>query len=98
MLDLCHVCGFALANAGHDHASAASLARTQEHPAHGQVHRAGARSVQGLLASVTALSFLLEAREGMRAAIWYSSGSSATSAAIRRAYAIPNFFDTCAGV
>ena len=52
------------------HPSAASLARTQEHPAHGQVHRAEFGN---------------------------SSGSSAIFAAIRRAYAIPNFFDTCAG-
>jgi len=31
------------------HASAPTLPRAQEHPAHGQLHRNGARPVQGLL-------------------------------------------------
>jgi integrase len=45
-----HACGYALANAGH--AGAAGMARPQEHPAHGALHRAGAGSVQGFLAIV----------------------------------------------
>lgn len=44
-----HGCGFARANAGPRHSSFAGLARAQEHPAHGPLHRAGARSVQNFL-------------------------------------------------
>ena len=47
-----HACGYALANAGSRYASAAGLARPQEHPAHGPLHRACARSVQGFLAMI----------------------------------------------
>jgi hypothetical protein len=38
----------ALVNKGRD-ARPAGLSRAQEHPAHGSLHRAGARSVQGFL-------------------------------------------------
>ena len=43
-----HACGFALANKGH--VGFAGLPGAQEHPANGALHRAGAGSVQGLLA------------------------------------------------
>ena len=43
-----HACGFKLANAG-----LAALSRAQEHPAHSQVHRDGARPFQGLLERLT---------------------------------------------
>jgi integrase len=35
-----HACGFKLANDGHDHAGSTALPRSQEHPAHGSLHRA----------------------------------------------------------
>jgi integrase len=44
-----HACGYKLANDGHDNPLAAGLPRTQEHPAHGALHRAGANQVQELL-------------------------------------------------
>ena len=47
-----HACGFALANKGHDTRALASLSGSQEHSAHGAVHRAGADAVQGLLAGL----------------------------------------------
>src|SRR5215468_5449515 len=43
-----HACGFKLANAG-----LAALPRAQEHSAHSQVHRDGARPFQGLLERLT---------------------------------------------
>ena len=43
-----HACGYALANAGHDHSRAAGVSRSQEYSAHGALHRACAASVQGL--------------------------------------------------
>src|SRR5262249_52520678 len=46
-----HACGFQLANDGH--ARPAALPRAQEHPAHRQVLRLGARPVQGLLEGLT---------------------------------------------
>ena len=45
-----HACGFALANQGHD---TRALRAYLEHPAHRALHRAGAGSVQGVLALVT---------------------------------------------
>jgi Phage integrase family len=42
-----HGCGYALANAGHD---TRALQGPKEYPGHGEVHRVGARSVQGFLA------------------------------------------------
>ena len=47
-----HACGYALANAGHDHSRAAGVSRSQEYSAHGALHRACAASVQGLLALI----------------------------------------------
>jgi type 1 fimbriae regulatory protein FimB/type 1 fimbriae regulatory protein FimE len=45
-----HVCGYALANNGHDTRAPASLPRTPQHPAHGALHRTVADAVQGFLA------------------------------------------------
>ena len=50
-----HGCGYALGQCRPRHAGAAGLARAQEHPAHGALHRAGAGSVQGLLALIRLL-------------------------------------------
>src|SRR5262249_53349412 len=47
------------------HTGAAGLARPQEHPAHGALHRAVAASVQGLLALI-----------GLRSATWKRAGST----------------------
>jgi len=47
-----HACGFALANKGHDTRGAAGLPRSPQHSAHGALHRAVTRSVQGLLALI----------------------------------------------
>ena len=44
-----HACGFKLANDGCRYPSAAGVPRAQEHPAHGQVHRAGAGPLQRIL-------------------------------------------------
>jgi Phage integrase family len=45
-----HGCGYALANAGHDTRALQAYLGAQEHPAHGEVHRTGAGSVQEFLA------------------------------------------------
>ena len=44
-----HACGFALANKGHDTRALAGLLGPSKHPAHGALHRAVARPLQGLL-------------------------------------------------
>jgi hypothetical protein len=44
---------------GPRHTGATGLARSQEHPAHGALHRAGAGSVQGFLAMMMRLEKLL---------------------------------------
>ena len=44
-----HACGFALANKGHDTRALQAYLGPQEHPAHREVHRAVAGSVQGFL-------------------------------------------------
>ena len=48
-----HACGFKLANDGARHPGAAGLPRAPQHPAHGPLYGAGARSVQGFLAGLT---------------------------------------------
>ena len=45
-----HGCGYALRQCRSRHPRAAGIARPQEYPAHGPLHRAGAASVQGFLA------------------------------------------------
>src|SRR5262249_31133119 len=48
------------------HAGVAALPRAQEHPAHGQIHRTGARPVQGLLERLTlALGILVPPLPGV---------------------------------
>jgi integrase len=40
-----HACGYKLANDGHDTRALQALPRAQEHPAHGEIHRAKSRQI-----------------------------------------------------